>query len=67
MVWDDALEIVRRFPGEVESGVFPLRGTTRSDIMRFDASKTEKMLGIEFQDFEEMIVSVATAYVEAEP
>jgi nucleoside-diphosphate-sugar epimerase len=66
VVWDDALEIVRRrLPEAVESGVFPMGGMTRSNVMKFDASETERVLGIKFQDFEEQIVSVAQAYVEA--
>jgi hypothetical protein len=45
--------------------VFPMGGMTRSNVMKFDASETERVLGIKFQDFEEQIVSVAQAYVEA--
>lgn len=67
IVWDEAIEIVRKhLPEEVASGVFPLGGTQRSNIMRFDASETERVLGFKFKDFEEQIVSVARAYVEAE-
>ena len=65
--WDDAIEIVKKhFPEEVKKGVFPLGGTQGSNPLKFDASETEKILGFKFKDFEEQVVSVAKAYVEAE-
>ena len=65
--WDAAIEIVKKhFPREVEEGIFPLGGAQGSKVLRFDASETEKVLGFKFKDFEEQIVSVAKAYVEAE-
>lgn len=64
--WDSAIDIVKKhFPKEVESGVFPLGGTQGSNVLRFDASETERVLGIKFKDWEEQIVSVAKAYAEA--
>ena len=41
-------------------------GTQGSNPLKFDASETEKILGFKFKDFEEQIVSLAKAYVEAE-
>ena len=66
-VWDDAIGIVKKhFPEEVKEGVFPLGGTQGSNPLKFDATETEKILGFKFKDFEEQIVSLAKAYVEAE-
>lgn len=65
--WDSAIDIVKKhFPKEVESGVFPLGGTQGSIFIRFDSSETEKVLGFKFKSWEEQIVSIAKAYIEAE-
>lgn len=66
IIWDEALEIVKKhFPKEVEAGVFPLGGTQGSKKLYFDASETEKILDFKFKGWEEQVVSVAEAYVEA--
>jgi len=64
--WDDAIEIVKKhFPQAVEQGVFPLGGHLKSLPGPFDASRTEKVFGIKFKNFEEQIISLAGAYIEA--
>ncbi|OQU97407.1 hypothetical protein CLAIMM_03340 [Cladophialophora immunda] len=64
--WDDAIDIVKRhFPQEVEAGVFPLGGTLPSVHVPFDASKTEKTLGLKFKGYEEQIVNLAGWYAQA--
>lgn len=63
--WDDAIEIVKRhFPKEVESGLFPLGGSQASNLIKFDATRTEEVFGIKFKSFEEQIVSLAGWYAE---
>lgn len=63
--FDDQLDIVRKhFPKEVESGVFPMGGSQKSNLVRFNASRTEEVFGFKFKNFEEQIVSVAGWYAE---
>ena len=63
--WDDAIDIVKKhFPKEVERGVFPLGGSQTSGPIPFDASKTEKVLGIKFKSFEQQIVDTAAYYAQ---
>jgi len=65
IVWDDALDIVKKnFPKEVEAGVFPLGGSQTSIKMKYDASKTEQELNFKFKSFEEQILSLAGWYAE---
>lgn len=61
---DDEIAIVKKhFPKEVESGVFPLGGTTPSVLTPFDASKTEDFFGMKFKSFEEMVKDTVDQYV----
>jgi nucleoside-diphosphate-sugar epimerase len=61
--WDTAVDIVkRRLPELVERGVFPLGGTVVTQKVPFEASKTERALGIKFKSFEDMIVDVANEF-----
>lgn len=47
--WEDAIEIVKKhFPEAVEDGRLPADGSQPTKL-RIDSSKTEKVLGIEFQ------------------
>lgn len=63
--WDEGLDIVKKhFPKEVEKGIFPLGGTQTSLPTGFDASKTERVLGFKFKNYEDMIVSLAGHYAE---
>lgn len=63
--WNDALEVVKKhFPKEVEKGVFPLGGSQAPIPIPYDASKTERVFGIKFKNFEEQVVSVAGHYAE---
>ncbi|KAK5062480.1 hypothetical protein LTR84_004552 [Exophiala bonariae] len=63
IVWDDAIDIVKRhFPKEVESGIFPLDGSSPSVPAAFDASRTEEVFNFKQKNFEDMIVSLAGHY-----
>ena len=63
--WDSAIEIVKKhFPKAVESGIFPLGGSQKSNPLQFDATETEKVLGFKFKSFEEQIISLAGWYAE---
>ena len=64
VVWDDALEIVKRhFPKAVEKGILPLGGTTPSQKALVDGSKAEEVFG-RMKGFEEQVVSLVGQYVE---
>ncbi|KAL8992223.1 MAG: hypothetical protein Q9169_007267 [Polycauliona sp. 2 TL-2023] len=64
--WNDAKEIVKkRFPDAVDKGVFPLRGSTETRLMKVDGSKAERVFDFKYKDFEEQIVSVIGWYLEA--
>ena len=63
--WDSAIEIVKKhFPKAVESGIFPLGGSQKSEPLSFDARETEKVFGFKFKNFEEQIISLAGWYAE---
>jgi nucleoside-diphosphate-sugar epimerase len=63
--WEDAIEIVKkRFPKEIETGVFPLGGHQPTIPTLFDASETERVFGIKFKDFEEQVVDAAGYYAQ---
>ena len=65
IVWDDGIEIVkRRFPEAVKDGRLPANGSQPTKKIRFDASRTERVLGIKFQSFEDALVSVTEHYLE---
>ncbi|MCJ1389883.1 hypothetical protein MMC18_002740 [Xylographa bjoerkii] len=63
-VWNDALGYVKKhFPRAVESGKIPANGDQPTLNIDFDASKTEKTFGFEFQDYEAQTVSVVEQYL----
>ena len=65
IVWDDGIEIVkRRFPEAVKDGRLPANGSQPTKKIRFDTSRTEKVLGIKFQSFEDALVNVTEHYLE---
>ena len=65
IVWDDGIEIVkRRFPEAVKDGRLPANGSQPTKKIRFDTSRTERVLGIKFQSFEDALVSVTDHYLE---
>ena len=65
IVWDDGIEIVkRRFPEAVKDGRLPANGSQPTKKIRFDTSRTERVLGIKFQSFEDALVSVTEHYLE---
>lgn len=62
--WNDASEIVKkRLPDLVGEHGFPLGGSVSSMKVPFDASKTERELGMKFKDLDTMIVDLARAYL----
>ena len=65
IVWDDGIEIVkRRFPEAVKDGRLPANGSQPTKKIRFDTSRTERVLGIKFQSFEDALVSITEHYLE---
>jgi nucleoside-diphosphate-sugar epimerase len=65
VVFDDALEIAKKhFPDAIASGVIPLGGTNPTVNFPIDASKAEKVLGLNFLSYEEQVKSVLTQWVE---
>lgn len=63
---NSAIDIVKaKLPEAVGPNDLPLGGSTLSQKVPFDASKTERELGIEFKDWETMVLELAKAYVEA--
>ena len=65
IVWDDGIEIVkRRFPEAIKDGRLPASGSQPTKKLRYDTSRTEKVLGIKFQSFEDALVSVTEHYLE---
>jgi nucleoside-diphosphate-sugar epimerase len=63
--WDNAMDIVKKyFPEAVESGLFPLGGSCPSIPIPYDASATERLFGIKFKSFEDMVKDTVGQYVE---
>ena len=63
--WEDALEIVaRRFPEAVKSGVLPNDGAAPTKRARIDSSATARLVGLQFRNYEEQVVSVVGHYLE---
>ncbi|KPI36088.1 putative uncharacterized oxido [Cyphellophora attinorum] len=63
--WDDIKEIARKhYPEAFEDGTFVSSGSIKSAEMAFDASETEKTLGIEFKSLETAIKDLAGQYLE---
>lgn len=66
MVWEDALEIVkRRFPDQVQAGILALGGTQPTLAVKYDASRAEEVLGFKFKGYEDQVVDLVQYYVEA--
>ena len=64
-VWGDDIEIVkRRFPEAVKDGRLPATGSQPTKLLRYDTSRTEEVLGIKFQTYEDAVVSVTEHYLE---
>ena len=65
VVWGDCIDIVKkRFPEAVKDGRLPATGTQPTRKVKYDTSRTEKVLGISFQSYEDALVSVAEHYLE---
>lgn len=64
MLYDDAWEIIKKhFPKAVEEGTFT-QGHQSSLVVNWDAGKTQERFGFKFQTWEDMVVDVATQYLE---
>ena len=64
-VWGDAIDIVKkRFPAAVKDGRLPADGSALTKKINYDASRTEDVLGLKFQDYETQVASVAEHYLE---
>ncbi|MCJ1326210.1 hypothetical protein MMC10_002874 [Thelotrema lepadinum] len=64
VVWGDAFGVVEReFPEAVKGGVFKDREAP-TFAAPWDASETERVLGIKFRSYEESVVSVAGQWLE---
>lgn len=65
MEWEQAKEFAKKhFPDAVERGLLPCKGTRETGKAWLDNSKTREGLGIQFKDFEEMVVEVVGHYLE---
>lgn len=56
--------MARRFPEAVKNGLLPNNGSNPSVVSKIDASKTEKVFGIKFASYEDVVVSVVGHYLE---
>jgi nucleoside-diphosphate-sugar epimerase len=62
--FDDAWEIVQKhFPKAVKAGIFS-QGHQKTVPVKWDASKTEEKFGFTFKSYEDIVVDVATQYLE---
>ncbi|MCJ1224573.1 hypothetical protein MMC12_001218 [Toensbergia leucococca] len=63
--WGDAVDIVKKnYPGLVEDGTLPADQIAPSKRVRFVGNRTEKVMGIKFQDYEAQVKSVTEHYLE---
>jgi len=64
-VWEEANEIVKRlFPEAVRDGILKADGTCAAERVRFDARRTEEVMGFRFRGWEEQGVSQARWYID---
>jgi nucleoside-diphosphate-sugar epimerase len=62
--WDDAKEVVRKeFPHAIEEKVFNLDGKIKTIADDYDASKTEKEMGIEFKSYRTAVKDLVGFYL----
>jgi nucleoside-diphosphate-sugar epimerase len=65
IVWNEANDIVRKyFPDAVKEGILPANGSCGTNKVKFDARRTEEVLGFKFKGWEEQVVSQAGWYIE---
>lgn len=63
--WDDARDIVAKtFPDAVEKGVLSNSGKAGTVPVKFDASKTEEVFGLQFKGYDEQVKSVVGHWLE---
>lgn len=63
--WEDAIEIVaREYPDKVKAGILSHDGKIISIPVKFDASASEKALGMKYLGFEEQVKDVVGHYLE---
>jgi nucleoside-diphosphate-sugar epimerase len=64
-VWSDAVEVVNRnFPEAVKKGILPNNGLALTKRTKIDASRTERVFGIKFKNYEEQVKSVVEQYLQ---
>ncbi|KAI5920421.1 hypothetical protein F4810DRAFT_713598 [Camillea tinctor] len=67
VVYDDTWGIVQKhFPEAVAAGVFT-QGSEETWASGWDSTQTEKLLGMKFRSYEEMVVDFAKKYIELLP
>jgi nucleoside-diphosphate-sugar epimerase len=65
VTWDSALDIIkRRYPKEVEEGVFKVDAGTPTTRVGADSSYVEKTLGIKLNSYENAVIEMAEHYLE---
>ncbi|KAJ9656796.1 hypothetical protein H2198_004684 [Neophaeococcomyces mojaviensis] len=63
--WADGKKILqKRFPRAIETGAFPIDVWPEPKIMNFDATETERLLGMKFTGYERQIADVVEQYLE---
>ncbi|KAK5162857.1 uncharacterized protein LTR77_011114 [Saxophila tyrrhenica] len=63
--WDHVKDIVaEKFPKAVDRGIFPNNGSCTTLPGKVDSSKTEEVLGIKHEDFENQVTSAIGQYLE---
>ncbi|VUC29374.1 unnamed protein product [Clonostachys rosea] len=68
MEWKDAISVAReRYPQAFESGLFRADGEQPTIPLKFDTSKTQRILGINLANFDQMVDEVAGQYVKLSP
>jgi nucleoside-diphosphate-sugar epimerase len=65
IVWDEANDIVKKhFPEAVEKGILSANGSCGTKKVKYDARRTEEVLGFKFKGWEEQVVSQAGWFIE---
>ncbi|KAF2101525.1 NAD(P)-binding protein [Rhizodiscina lignyota] len=63
--YNDAKEVVKRdYPEAVEKGMLKPTGKMITRPLKYDASKTEEVLGFKFRSFDDLVHSMVDGYLE---